>query len=250
MIFKGIAADLDSMFRRDPAVRSRLEVLLCYPGFHALVFHRFANWLWRHRLRLAGRWISHLSRFLTGIEIHPAVKIGNGLFIDHGMGVVIGETTEIGNNVTIFQNATLGGTSQDRGKRHPTVEDDVVIGAGAKVLGPITVGAGAVIGSNAVVAKSVRPGASVIGVPAAEVRRRQAGDVGAFVRDVPTSEIPEPVARALEGLLEEVTDLRSRIALIEGSEGATPETADGHEERDRERAHLATGGNSSGRRRA
>ena len=156
-VFATLRRDVRSVFERDPAARSVLEVLFCYPGLHAVWFHRIAHWFWTHDLKLLGRWTSHVSRFLTGIEIHPGARIGPGLFIDHGMGVVIGETAEIGANVTIYQGVTLGGTSLEKVKRHPTIGDNVVIGSGAKVLGPFTVGAGSRIGSGSVVVNSTTP---------------------------------------------------------------------------------------------
>ncbi len=158
--------EIDAIKLRDPAAKSWAEVVLCYPGFHALRLHRLANALWRMDLRLIARWISTLSRFLTGIEIHPAASIGKNLFIDHGMGVVIGETAEIGDNVTLYHGVTLGGVSFNGGKRHPTLEDNVIIGAGAQVLGPITVAKGARVGANAVVVRAVPAGETVVGIPA------------------------------------------------------------------------------------
>src|SRR5438128_9582223 len=148
MLFKSLGDVIDATLARDPAARSRLEVVLCYPGFHALLFHRVAHWLWEHHWRLAGRLVSHFGRMLTGIEIHPGARIGRRLFIDHGMGVVIGETAEIGDDCTLYQGVTLGGTALHKGKRHATLEDNVIVGAGAKVLGPIAVRSGARIGAN------------------------------------------------------------------------------------------------------
>jgi len=157
---------IDTVLHKDPAARSRLEVLLCYPGLHALLFHGLAARLWRWRLLTTARWVSHVSRVLTGIEIHPGAKIGRRVFIDHGMGVVIGETAEVGNDCTIYHGVTLGGVALHQGKRHPTLEDGVVVGAGAKILGPFTVGAGARIGSNSVVVRAVPAGATAVGIPA------------------------------------------------------------------------------------
>lgn len=156
----------DVVRQRDPAARSNLEILLCYPGLHALFFHRIAHFFYRHRWFLLARLISNFSRFMTGIEIHPGATIGKGFFIDHGMGIVIGETAEVGDNVTLFHGVTLGGTGKDRGKRHPTVKDNAVIGTGAKVLGPITIGAYAKVGANAVVLKDVPDHCSAVGIPA------------------------------------------------------------------------------------
>src|SRR5215471_16543577 len=158
MLLTNLREEIDATLARDPAARSRLEVVLCYPGFHALVWHRLAHWLWQRGWLLAGRFASHIGRVLTGIEIHPGARIGKRVFIDHGMGVVIGETAEVGDDVTLYQGVTLGGTKLTRGKRHPTLEDGVIIGAGAKVLGGFTVGKGARIGPNSVVRAEVPPG--------------------------------------------------------------------------------------------
>lgn len=171
-MWRSLREDVACVFQRDPAARSRLEVILFYPGLHAIWLHRVANWLWRHRLRLLGRGLSQFARWLTGIEIHPGATLGPRLFIDHGMGVVIGETAEVGADVTIYHGVTLGGVSLSHGKRHPTIEDNVVIGAGAKVLGAITVGENSRIGANAVVVKDVEPEAVVVGVPGKVVKRK------------------------------------------------------------------------------
>ncbi len=170
-LFDALCADFQAVFDRDPAARSRLEVLLCYPGLHAVWGHRVAHWLWVHNFKLPGRWLAQMVRGQTGIEIHPAATIGPGFFIDHGMGVVIGETTEVGANVTLYHGVTLGGVSLNKGKRHPTLEDNVMVGAGAKVLGAITIGAGSRIGANAVVVKPVPPDSVVVGVPGEVVVR-------------------------------------------------------------------------------
>jgi serine O-acetyltransferase len=171
--FRTLKEDLQAVFGRDPAARSTLEVVLCYPGLHAIWGYRVAHWLWKHNLKLLGRAASQTIRNLTGIEIHPGATIGTGFFIDHGMGVVIGETAEIGHNVTLYHGVTLGGVSLEKGKRHPTLEDNVVVGAGAKVLGAITIGAGSRIGANAVVVKSVPSNSVVVGVPGQVVVRSQ-----------------------------------------------------------------------------
>jgi serine O-acetyltransferase len=167
-----ILNDIDSFFARDPAARSRLEILLCYPGVHALLMHRLSHALWKRNVRLLARVLSQFARWLTGVEIHPGATVGRRLFIDHGMGVVIGETAVIGDDVTLYHGVTLGGTSWREGKRHPTVGDNVVIGSGAQVLGPIHVGNGAKIGANAVVVKDVPEGATMVGVPAREAARK------------------------------------------------------------------------------
>ena len=174
-MFSRIKQEIAVVFERDPAARNTWEVITCYPGFHALLVHRFAHWLWRARLRWLARLTSHVGRFLTGIEIHPGASIGRRFFIDHGMGVVIGETAEVGDDCTLYHGVTLGGTSWNKGKRHPTLGNGVVIGAGAKILGPITIGDGARIGSNAVVVKSVPPGATAIGIPAHIVEKEAGG---------------------------------------------------------------------------
>src|ERR671910_3621602 len=165
-MFKTLAEDIQAVVARDPSARSKLEVLLCYPGVHAVMIHRATHALWRRGWLVSARFLSQIGRWLTGIEIHPGAQLGRRLLIDHGMGVVIGETAVVGDNVTLYQQVTLGGVSLDPGKRHPTVEDDVVIGAGAAVLGPLTVGRGARVGSNAVVLKDVAPGTTVVGIPA------------------------------------------------------------------------------------
>ncbi len=161
--------ELQHILTRDPAARSLAEVALCYPGFHAMLAYRVTHYLWQKEFKLLARFLSQVARFFTGIEIHPGATIGDYLFIDHGFGVVIGETAIIGNHVTLYHDVTLGGTSLNHGKRHPTLEDEVIVGAGAQVLGPITVGKGAHIGANAVVVKDVKPGVSMVGVPAREV---------------------------------------------------------------------------------
>ncbi|MGH7115949.1 MAG: serine O-acetyltransferase, partial [Stellaceae bacterium] len=175
MLLKNLREEIDATLARDPAARSRIEVALCYPGFHAIVFYRIAHWLWRRRWLLAGRFMSHLGRMLTGIEIHPGARIGRRLFIDHGMGVVIGETAEIGDDCTLYQGVTLGGTSLARGaKRHPTLGSGVIVGSGAQVLGPFRVGDGARIGAAAVVLREVPEGATMVGNPARQAARRSA----------------------------------------------------------------------------
>ena len=216
MIFKQFAEDIDAILARDPAARSRIDVVLCYPGFHAVVFHRLANAAWRSGWKLLGRLISHISRWLTGIEIHPAAQIGRRLFIDHGMAVVIGETSEIGDDVTIYQGTVLGGVSLEQRKRHPTLGNGVIVGAGAKILGPVVIGDGARIGSNAVVLKDVAAGATMVGVPARAVVRmpvkKDRADFCAYGQD---PDLPDPVARALDGLCGDLAALRARVAELE-----------------------------------
>ncbi|HEX9646403.1 MAG TPA: serine O-acetyltransferase [Alphaproteobacteria bacterium] len=225
-MFKRLGEDITSIIARDPAARSRLEVVLCYPGFHAVIYHRVAHALWQAGLKLAGRFVSHIGRFLTGIEIHPGAKIGRRLFIDHGMGVVIGGTAEIGDDVTLYHGVTLGGTSLERGvKRHPTLEDGVIVGSGANVLGPITIGAGARIGANAVVVAPVHPGATMVGVPAKQVAQRKGKAKEKFLAYGTPDTIPDPVQRALDGLLDQVSTLTARLQELErqlGERGELP----------------------------
>ncbi|HTW27456.1 MAG TPA: serine O-acetyltransferase [Acetobacteraceae bacterium] len=213
MPFMFLRESIASYRRRDPAARSWLEVLLCYPGLHALIWHRAAHGLWRARLRLPARVVSHLGRFLTGIEIHPGAKIGRRLVIDHGMGVVIGETAEIGDDVYLYHQVTLGGTSSERGKRHPTLGDNVIVGAGAKILGAITIGDGARVGANAVVVQAVPAGTTVVGIPARPVdRRRVRPDFVPY--GTPCDGSLDPLMRDLEGLRAELTEVEARVAEI------------------------------------
>lgn len=202
---------LDSIMRRDPAARSKLEVLLCYPGLHAVLAHKVAHKLWVKGFKLLARLISHLNRFFTGIEIHPGAEIGSNFFIDHGMGVVIGETAVIGNNVTMYQGVTLGGTSMEKRKRHPTVEDDVVIGAGAKVLGNIVIGAGSKIGGGSVVVESCPPNSIVVGVPGRPVPRGKPRPI----IDLEHGELPDPVVEALNRLNERLICLEEKVKTLE-----------------------------------
>jgi len=195
-IKKDLKEDIDAVFNRDPAARNSLEVILTYPGIHALVLHRGAHYLWNHEQKLAARVISYGSRIITGIEIHPAAKIGRRFFIDHGMGIVIGETAEIGNDVTLYHGVTLGGVSWNNGKRHPTLEDGVIVGAGAKVLGPFTVGKGAKIGSNAVVVKAVPAGATMVGSAARMISDHHDEKGNPIVKKVDDAKQLEKVAQA------------------------------------------------------
>jgi len=229
MIFKRIRDHLDSVIARDPAARSRFEVLLTYPGVHVLFFHRPAHWLWRHGRRLLGRIVSQIGRSATGIEIHPGATVGRRLFIDHGMGVVIGETAEIGDDVTLYHGVTLGGVApsvnaaaQVDHKRHPTIGSGAIIGAGAQVLGPITIGANARVGANAVVVQDVPAGVAVVGIPAKAIQGQK--KVGEFVAyGTPTGNVPDPVARALESMAEQVALLQARLLALE-SQPAAPST--------------------------
>jgi serine O-acetyltransferase len=231
MLFKNLRDEIDATLARDPAARSRLEVVLCYPGFQALLYYRLAHWLWQRGWKFSGRFASHLGRCATGIEIHPAARIGKRLFIDHGMGVVIGETAEIGDDVTLYQGVTLGGVSLDPGKRHPTLGDGVVVGAGAAVLGPFTVGHGARIGSNAVVVREVPPGVTVVGIPARQAGPRPVGD-DAFCFSpygtTPGSVGVDPTTRTLERLQDRLRELEERMN-------------DGERERPRESVRAVAG---------
>lgn len=200
--------DISSVVERDPAARNKLEVLLCYPGLHALWAHRVAHWLWEHKMNLAARILSHLTRAVTGIEIHPGAKIGPGCFIDHGMGVVIGETAEVGANVTIYHGVTLGGSSTAPGKRHPTLQDGVVVGAGAAVLGNILVETNSRIGANAVVVKPVPPNAVVVGVPGQIVTRSNSMRVETKP-DLDHALMPDAIGIALTSLMERVAELEA-----------------------------------------
>lgn len=199
---------------RDPAARSSLEVLLCYPGLHAVLFHRLAHWLWRHRLFFGGRAVSHVSRLLTGIEIHPGALIGRRLVIDHGMGVVIGETAEVGDDVYMYHQVTLGGTSLSHGKRHPTIGNNVIIGAGAKILGPFKVGDNARVGSNAVVLEAVPASTTVVGVPARPVDRRRPEPDCFDAYGSPAEGVTDPIFRQIELLRMELADLECRVASL------------------------------------
>jgi serine O-acetyltransferase len=217
-MFKTIMQDIDSVFGRDPAARSRVEVLLCYPGVHALLFHRAAHWLWKRNFKLLGRFISATSRFLTGIEIHPGATIGERFFIDHGMGVVIGETARIGNDVTMYHGVTLGGTSLQQGIRHPQVGNNVIIGAGAQLLGPIYVGNDARIGSNAVVVKDVDAGATMVGIPARPVVEKNEQQATGFDAYAAKAEEDDPLQELLEMLQGELTTLQKRVHELESGD--------------------------------
>ena len=206
-MFERMRNDIKVIFERDPAARSVLEILLCYPGFHAMRFHHAAHWLWERNFRVLARFLSHVSRAVTGIEIHPGATIGEGFFIDHGMGVVIGETSEIGKNVTLYHGVTLGGTSWNKGKRHPTIEDNVIVGAGAAILGPIRVGENSKIGSGSVVNKEVPPNSTVVGIPGRVVFRE--GNV--YSDPTGVAGTPDPEGKALKCLTEQLMALEKRV---------------------------------------
>ncbi len=213
-MFKTLREDIKTVFAKDPAARSVAEVILCYPGLHALWFHRLAHFLWQHKLRLPGRLVSQCSRFLTGIEIHPGAKIGRRFFIDHGAGVVIGETAEIGDDVLLYQGVVLGGTTLEKKKRHPTLGNNVVMGTGAVALGAITIGNGAKIGSGSVVVKTVPPGATVVGIPGRVVTDRHEP-----LADLDHGKLPDPVAEAIRLVLNEQHRLEERLAELERAGG-------------------------------
>ena len=211
-MFDNLRRDIQAVRERDPAARSTLEVLLCYPGVHALVFHRFAHAIWRRGFTVPARFVSHVARFLTGIEIHPAAKLGPGLFIDHGMGVVIGETAEVGENVTLLQGVTLGGTSLKREKRHPTLGNNVVVGAGAKIIGGFTIGDGSRIGAGSVVVREVPTNSVVVGVPGRVTYRDGQRVAGAI--DLDQTDLPDPVSKAIEQLLERIRALEGELETV------------------------------------
>lgn len=233
-MFKTLRDDIAACMSRDPAARSPIEVLLAYPGFHAVLFYRIASWFWRRRMFILGRWISHWGRFLTGIEIHPGARIGHGFFIDHGTGVVIGETAEVGDNVTLYHDVTLGGLlpsvdsdGQRNRKRHPTLEDDVIVGSGAQILGPITVHRGGRVGANSVVLKDVPAGTTVVGIPARIAgRARNEEEAARFAAYGMGDELSDPVQRITDALLDKVQSLSMRVEELE-------------RQRDEDRAALA-----------
>lgn len=227
-MFKTIREDIHSVFDRDPAARSVLEIIFCYPGLHAVWFYRIAHWFWTHNFYFLGRFTSHLGRFFTGVEIHPGAKIGHKFFIDHGMGVVIGETAEIGDNVTLYHGVTLGGVTWDKVKRHPTLDDNVVIGSGAKILGPFTVGKGAKVGSNSVVVKEVPPNATVVGIPGRVVmEEKKAEDARP---DLEHGKLPDPEAKAIACLFDQIRALEKKVqdltARLEENERSVAEQAE------------------------
>jgi len=211
-----IREDVTNVMDHDPAAKSRLEVLLCYAGLHAVWFYRMNHWLWNHGLFLLARWLSEVARWLTGIEIHPGARLGRRLFIDHGMGVVIGETSVVGDDVTLYQGVTLGGTGKEHGKRHPTLEDNVVVGGGAKILGNIIVGKNCRIGAGSVVLRNVPENSTVVGVPGHIVFRE-----GKRVVITDPKQINDPLSEALASVASEVNKLRERVQRLEGTEHTT-----------------------------
>lgn len=219
-MFKTLRDDIKTVFSKDPAARSALEVIFLYPGLHALWFHRLAHFLWRHKLRFPARLLSHINRFLTGIEIHPGARIGRRLFIDHGAGLVIGETAEIGDNVLLYQGVVLGGTTLKKGKRHPTIGNNVVMGTGSVALGSIAIGDGVRVGAGSVVVRSVPPGATVVGIPG-----RIVGDQRQPLVDLEHGNLPDPVAEAVRFILREQDKLEERLRILEIASGV-PTPAD------------------------
>jgi len=218
-MFKTLRDDIETVFGKDPAARSALEVIFLYPGLHALWFHRLAHFLWRYKLRFPARLLSHINRFVTGIEIHPGARIGRRLFIDHGAGVVIGETAEIGDNVLLYQGVVLGGTTLKKGKRHPTIGNNVVMGTGSVALGSIAIGDGVRVAAGSVVVKSVPPGATVVGIPG-----RIVGDQRQPLVDLEHGNLPDPVAEAVRFILREQDKLEERLRILEIASGVPTPT--------------------------
>ncbi len=212
-MLKQLREDIKTIFERDPPAKGYLEVILCYPGLHAVICHRVAHGLYRRRVFLLARLLSQMSRFFTGIEIHPGAIIGRRLFIDHGSGIVIGETAEVGDDVTLYQGVTLGGTGKDKGKRHPTIEHNVTIGSGAKVLGPITIGHNAKIGAGAVVVRCIPPNSTAVGVPAHIVRRY---GIDETYIDLNHTDIPDPLEDEIKALEKRLRELEERLGELEG----------------------------------
>jgi serine O-acetyltransferase len=207
-MFKQVKEDIKAVLERDPAATGYLEVILCCPGLHAVIFHRVAHGLYKRRIIILAKMLSQIGRFFTGVEIHPAAVIGRRFFIDHGSGIVIGETTEIGDDVTLYQGVTLGGTGKDTGKRHPTIEHNVTIGSGAKILGPITIGHNAKIGAGAVVVRCIPANSTAVGVPAHVVRR---DGIDETYIDLNHTDIPDPLEDEIRGLEKRIRELESRV---------------------------------------
>lgn len=246
-MWQTLKEDIRVVFERDPAARTVWEVLFTYPGFHALLSHRIAHFLWQRGLKGLARFVSHLARFLTGIEIHPGAKIGRRFFIDHGMGVVIGETTEIADDVTIYQGVTLGGTSLRKEKRHPTVEDFVIVGAGATVLGPVTIGRNSRIGSGSVVVHPVPPNSTVVGIPGRVVQGEGVHvDPQAHMIELDHHLLPDPLARAIGSLADYVQKLEQRVNELSQRQGGLEERqAEEDEELSRIKALLKEASNAN-----
>jgi serine O-acetyltransferase len=223
-MWQTLKEDIQAVFDRDPAARSTWEVAIAYPGFHAILIHRLAHWLWQRRLTTVARFVSHVGRFLTGIEIHPGAKIGRRCFIDHGMGVVIGETSEIGNDVTIYQGVTLGGTSTEPIKRHPTIEDSVTIFSGAAVLGPVTVGRHSRVGAGSVLVTSVPPHSTVVGIPGRVVKiEARHTPTGKAIIDLNSADLPDVIANAVNSLADYVEKLEKKVDELSARQGGLEE---------------------------
>ena len=228
--FERMREDIQAVFHNDPAARTTLEVILAYPGVHAIWLHRVAHWLWNHHLKLVARTVSEVSRFATGIEIHPGATIGRRLFIDHGMGVVMGETTEIGDDVLIYQGVTLGGTSLKKEKRHPTIEDHVMVSAGASVIGPVRIGRGSRIGAGAVVVSSAPPYSTIVGIPGKVIEGESARQ---DVAELEHGHLPDPVARAINNLVDKLNRLGVRMEEIEERQDCVEDKINEHHPPDR-----------------
>ncbi len=243
MFLQRVREDIEAVFERDPAVRSKWDVVFAYPGFHAVLFHRVAHWLWTRGNTTLARIVSHLSRFFTGIEIHPGARLGRRLFIDHGMGVVIGETAEVGDDVTLYQGVSLAGTSLEKGKRHPTLEDWVLVGAGAAVLGPITIGRHSRIGAGSVVVNSVPAHSTVVGIPGKVVKEgAKHQPSGRPVIDLDHANLPDPLSRALSTLLEHIEKMEQRLEELASRQGLLEDrAAKGDEDLERVRTLLKNG---------
>ena len=218
--FKSVREDIAAVFETDPAARSYFEVLFCYPGLHAVWAHHWNQWLWRHGMRFLARFSSQVTRLLTGIEIHPGAQLGRRLFIDHGMGIVVGETAIIGDDVTLYQGVTLGGTGKEKGKRHPTIGNNVSIGSGAKILGNITIGRNARIGANSVIIEDVAPEATIVGIPGRLVRKARRGSGPDGRIDLEHHLIPDPVADAMAILIDRIGFLEARLSHLQQRVGA------------------------------
>jgi serine O-acetyltransferase len=230
VFFERMREDIQTVFHNDPAARTTLEVILAYPGVHAIWLHRFAHWLWNHHLKLVARMVSEVARFTTGIEIHPGATIGRRLFIDHGMGVVMGETAEIGDDVLIYQGVTLGGTSLKKEKRHPTIEDHVMVSAGASVIGPVRIGRGSRIGAGAVVVSSAPPYSTIVGIPGKVIEGESARQ---DVAELEHGHLPDPVARAINNLVEKLNRLGVRMEEIEERQDCVEDKINEHHPPDR-----------------
>ena len=243
-MWQTLKEDIQAVFDRDPAARSTWEVAIAYPGFHAILLHRLAHWIWQRQLTTLARFVSHVGRFLTGIEIHPGAKIGRRCFIDHGMGVVIGETSDIGDDVTIYQGVTLGGTSTEPIKRHPTIEDSVTIFSGAAILGPVTVGRHSRVGAGSVLVTSVPPHSTVVGIPGRVVKiEARHTPTGKAIIDLNSADLPDVIAKAISGLADYVEKLEKKVDELSARQGGLEEkTAEESEVLDKVKELLKNSG--------